>query len=144
VGPDGQRHPCYQVHRALLGSLERFLAGLVEHYGGAFPTWLAPVQVKVLPIAERHLPYARAVEAELRACGTRVEVDDRRETISLKVREAQLLKIPYTLIVGDREQEAGTVSVRERARGDVGAVPRAQFVECLILELHPPAPAGHD
>ncbi|PIU56782.1 MAG: threonine--tRNA ligase [Chloroflexi bacterium CG07_land_8_20_14_0_80_51_10] len=112
IGEDGKGHRPYMVHRALLGSLERFFGILVEHYGGAFPVWLAPVQVEVIPIADRHLDYARQVAGELREEGLRVEVDERNERMNLKIREAQLAKIPYMLIAGDAEVQSSTVSLR--------------------------------
>ncbi|MBT9142789.1 MAG: Threonine--tRNA ligase [Dehalococcoidia bacterium] len=114
IGEDGNEHRPYMVHRTLLGSMERFFACLVEHYGGAFPVWLAPVQVKVIPIADRHLDYAQQVGSELRDEGLRVEVDDRKERMNLKIREAQLAKVPYMLIAGDSEVEDSTVAVRLR------------------------------
>jgi threonyl-tRNA synthetase len=114
VGEDGQEHLVAMVHRTVLGSMERFLASLVEHYGGTFPVWLAPVQAMVIPVADRHLDYARKLEAELKGEGMRVEVDARSETVNLKIRQAQLNKIPYMLVVGDREVAESTVSVRLR------------------------------
>ncbi len=114
---DGHEHLVAMVHRTVLGSMERFLASLIEHYGGAFPVWLAPVQVVIIPVADRHLEYARKLEAELKGDGVRVGVDDRSETVNLKIRQAQLDKIPYMLVVGDREVEASTVSVRRRSGG---------------------------
>jgi len=135
VGADGARHAPLMIHRALLGSLERFVAGLVEHYGGAFPTWLAPVQVMVLPITDRHHEYALKVKQRLEAEGLRVEADLRNESMRLKIREAQVQKVPYMLVVGDREQEAGTVAVRTRAGGDQGAQPLDEFVEVVKADI---------
>jgi threonyl-tRNA synthetase len=123
VGEDGKAHQPVMVHRALLGSLERFFGVLIEHYGGAFPLWLAPVQAVVVPVAERHKPYAQAVANELRSLGLRVHVDDRSEKMGYKIREAQVQKVPYMLVVGDKEVAAGNVSVRHRHAGDLG--PRA-------------------
>jgi threonyl-tRNA synthetase len=123
VGEDGKAHQPVMVHRALLGSLERFFGVLIEHYGGAFPLWLAPVQAVVVPVAERHKPYAQAVANELRSLGLRVHVDDRSEKMGYKIREAQVQKVPYMLVVGDKEVAAGNVSVRHRQAGDLG--PRA-------------------
>jgi len=114
VGDDGKEHTPVMVHRAILGSLERFIGALIEHYGGAFPTWLAPTQALILPIADRHIPYAEKVRDSLLAADVRVEVDARRETIGAKIRDAQMQKVPYMLVVGDKEAEAGTVSVRLR------------------------------
>jgi threonyl-tRNA synthetase len=115
IGKDGQEHRPYMIHRALLGAWERFFGLLIEHYGGAFPVWLAPVQVMVIPVTDRHLDYARKLEAELKGGGVRVEVDARSETVNLKIRQAQLDKIPYMLVVGDREVTEATVSVRLRS-----------------------------
>ncbi len=115
IGEDGQEHSVAMVHRTVLGSMERFLASLIEHYGGAFPVWLAPVQVVVIPVADRHLDYARKLEAELKSEGVRAEVDARSERINLKIRQAQLDKIPYMLVVGDREVAASTISIRLRS-----------------------------
>src|SRR5258707_12921841 len=119
------------VHRALLGSLERFFGVLIEHYGGAFPLWLAPVQAVVVPIADRHLEYAESVSAKLRAGGFRIEVDSRREKMQAKIRDAQAQQVPYMLVVGDRDQAAGTVSVRERRQGDLGAQALPEFLAQL-------------
>ena len=115
TGKDGQEHRPYMIHRALLGAWERFFGLLIEHYGGAFPVWLAPVQVMVIPVADRHLDYARKLEAELKSEGVRGEVDERSETVNLKIRQAQLDKVPYMLVVGDKEVAASTVSVRLRS-----------------------------
>jgi len=121
IGADNAEHRPVVIHRAILGSFERFIAILIEHYAGAFPLWLAPVQAIVLPIADRHLPYAASVRETLRAAGLRVELDERQEKIGYKIREAQLQKVPYMLVIGDREQADGTVSVRHRSDGDIGA-----------------------
>jgi len=121
-GSDGRPHRPYMVHRAILGSLERFLGVLIEHYGGAFPLWLAPVQAVVIPIADRHLEYARGVAQDLKKQGFRVEVDERSERMNLKIREAQLQKVPYMLVAGDREVSSGTVAVRPLSGEDLGPV----------------------
>ncbi len=121
IGPDGQQHQPVMLHRALLGSIERFLGVLIEHYAGAFPIWLAPVQVVLIPIAERHHPYARRVMDRLVEAGLRASVDDRNEKMNLKIREAQTAKVPYMLVLGDKEAESGNVSVRNRFQGDEGA-----------------------
>ena len=123
VTEDDRRERPVLIHRALLGSLERFIAILLEHTGGALPVWLSPVQAVVIPIADRHVDYAREVEARLRGAGLRVEVDARTERMNLKIREAQLRKVPYMLVVGDREQEAGAAAVRARSGEDRGAEP---------------------
>jgi len=142
VAPDGERHTPLMIHRALLGSLERFFGVLIEHTGGAFPVWLAPTQVRILPIADRHHEYAEKVAAELKEIGVRAEVDDRKATTGAKIREGEIQKIPYLLIVGDREAEAGTVSVRQRGEGDKGARPIADFIAELEPQLAPPSSDG--
>ena len=120
IGADNQQHRPVVIHRAIFGSFERFIALLIENSAGAFPLWLAPVQARVLPIADRHVAYAREVEARLAAEGFRVECDDRQEKVNYKIREAQLAKIPYMLVVGDREAAEGQVALRSRAAGDLG------------------------
>ncbi len=137
VGEDGREHRPYMVHRALLGSLERFMGVLIEHYGGAFPTWLAPVQAEVVPIAERHLEYARRVEAQAADAGLRAHVDARNERMNAKIRDAQLQKIPYMLVVGDREANAGTAAVRLRSGENLGAMPIPQVIERIASENGP-------
>ena len=132
---EGGRSRPYMVHRAILGSLERFLGVLIEHYAGAFPLWLAPVQAVVIPIADRHLEYAQSVKEQLRDRGFRAEVDARGERMNLKIRHAQLQKIPYMLVVGDREQEQGAVAVRQREGGDLGAMALETLVERLRGEV---------
>jgi threonyl-tRNA synthetase len=136
VAEDGKRHQPLMVHRALYGSIERFFGTLVEHYAGAFPVWLAPVQVVVMPITDRQLDYAKKVHARLEAAGLRSHLDDRKEKVNLKIRESQLQKVPYMLVVGDREAEAGTVSVRHRKHADMGVKALEQFVEdvCKLVE----------
>jgi threonyl-tRNA synthetase len=116
------------VHRALYGSIERFFGILIEHYAGAFPVWLAPVQAAVLPITDRQAEYARGIRKQLEDAGIRATVDERAEKINLKIREAQLQKTPYMLVVGDREQQNGQVAVRNRKHGDQGAKPLADFL----------------
>ena len=135
VGEDGAKHRPVMIHRVVLGSIERFIGVITEHFAGAFPTWLAPVQVKVMPITDRTAEYAKKVAAELESAGVRVETDLRNEKIGYKIREAQSKKIPYMLIVGDKEAEAGTVSVRTRAGGDLGAVALAEFQAKLLEEI---------
>jgi threonyl-tRNA synthetase len=137
VGEDNRQHRPYMVHRALLGSLERFLGVLIEHYGGAFPTWLAPLQARVLPVADRHRAYAAQVVAALRGAGLRAEADERKEKVGFKIREAEVQKIPYILVVGDKEAAAGTVSVRARGGQDRGAIPIPDFVRTLHAENAP-------
>jgi threonyl-tRNA synthetase len=129
VGEDGREHRPYMVHRALLGSLERFFGVLIEHYNGSFPLWLAPVQAVVLPIAERHEAYARALDGKLRAAGLRSAIDLSREKVGKKIREAELQKVPVILVVGDKEVERGTVALRVHGQGDKGEVPVDRFIE---------------
>ncbi|HVS00403.1 MAG TPA: threonine--tRNA ligase, partial [Thermoanaerobaculia bacterium] len=131
VGADGAEHQPVMIHRAMLGSLERFIAILIEQTGGAFPLWLAPVQAAVLPVSERFAEYGERVRAELAAAGVRVELDARNEKLGYKIREAQVGKVPYMLVVGAREQEDGTVAVRRRAGEDLGALPVGAFLERL-------------
>jgi len=134
VGEDGEKHQPVMVHRALFGSVERFFGVLIEHYAGAFPLWLAPVQVGLVPISERHHDYARKVEAELKAAGLRVEIDDRNEKMNGKIRDFANQKTPYILVFGDKEEAANSVSVRTRAKGDQGSVPLADFIaKCEAL-----------
>jgi threonyl-tRNA synthetase len=128
IGEDGKEHRPYMIHRALLGSLERFFGVLIEHYAGAFPVWLAPIQARLIPIADRHQDYARQVQQELTAAGLRVDVDDSSERMQAKIRDAQLLKIPYMLVVGDREAEAGQVNLRLRTGGDSRALSVGDFI----------------
>ncbi|MGA9783977.1 MAG: threonine--tRNA ligase, partial [Terracidiphilus sp.] len=128
VGEDGERHQPVMVHRALFGSVERFFGVLIEHYAGAFPFWLAAVQVGLVPISERHVEYARKVEAELKAAGLRVELDARNEKMNAKIRDLANQKIPYILVFGDKELEANAVSVRTRGKGDQGAMPLGEFI----------------
>jgi threonyl-tRNA synthetase len=116
------------IHRALMGSYERFIGILLEHLGGELPVWLAPVQAIVLPVSERHLEYGRSVEEGLRAAGVRAELDDRGESVGRMIRDAELRKVPYMLVIGDREAESQQVSVREHRGGDTGSVPLADFI----------------
>jgi threonyl-tRNA synthetase len=135
IGEDGQPHRPYMVHRALLGSMERFLGVLIEHFAGAFPVWLAPVQAVVIPIsAERHGDYARDVAARLKEGGLRVDVDGRNERMQAKIREAQLQKVPYMLVVGNKEEEVDAVAVRQRSGEDLGAIPVAEFLARVQAE----------
>ncbi len=131
VGEDGHKHQPLMVHRALYGSIERFFGILIEHYAGAFPVWLAPVQAIVLPITDRQIEFARSVQKQLDAAGIRATVDERNEKVNLKIREAQLQKIPYMLVVGDREQQNGQVAVRNRKHGDQGAKPVAECIAAI-------------
>ena len=135
TGEDGQKHRPVMIHRAPFGSMERFVGILIEHFNGAFPPWLAPVQAMVIPIADRHVEYARGVAEQLAAAGIRAEVDDSSERMNKKIREAQLQKIPYMLVVGDKESEAGAVAVRTRDNEDRGAQPVADFVAELAARV---------
>jgi threonyl-tRNA synthetase len=128
------------IHRAIFGSYERFIGILIEHYAGAFPTWLAPVQARVLPVSEKHVEYARQVHERLRAARVRAELDDRNEKLGYRIRDAQLRKIPYMLVVGERERATGTVSLRHRSGEDRGAVPVDRVLADLTREISARAP----
>lgn len=138
VGPDGEKHRPIILHRVILGSIDRFLGVLIEHYAGAFPAWLAPVQVKILTITDRSANYARSVAESLKKEGFRVEADLRNEKIGYKIREARLEKVPYMLIVGDKEADTGSVSVRHREDGDRGSLPLDDFINGVRGEMEPP------
>ena len=135
IDSDGQAKRPVMIHRAIFGSFERFVGVLVEHYAGAFPTWLAPVQARVLPISEKHIEYARAVHGRLRAARVRAELDDRNEKLGYRIRDAQLRKVPYMLVVGAREAENSTVSLRHRTGDDLGAVPLERVLADLAREI---------
>jgi threonyl-tRNA synthetase len=122
IGDDGKEHRPVMIHRAILGSLERFIGIIIEHFAGAFPTWLAPVQAKVLPLSEKFVDYAGGVTRQLKDAGVRVEIDDSNEKLGAKIRNAQLQKVPYMLIVGEKEAQSGTVTVRKRSGGDQAAI----------------------
>ena len=134
VAADGTFPRPVMIHRAMLGSLERFLGILIEHTAGAFPLWLAPVQVKVLPVSEKTLDYSRGVAAELLAAGLRVELDESNEKLGDKIRQGQLEKVPYMLVVGAKEAEQGSVAVRLRSGEDLGAIPVAELVARLVAQ----------
>jgi threonyl-tRNA synthetase len=134
---DGKEKRPFMVHRALLGSLERFFGILIEHYAGAFPYWLAPVQARIIPVASDHGAYAAEVEKTLRGWGVRVEVDARDEKLGKRIRDAQMQKIPYMLVIGDRERDEGTVAVRERAAGDLGGMTMEGLRSRLDGEFQP-------
>lgn len=135
VGEDGEKHRAVMLHRAGYGSLERFIGILIEHFAGAFPSWIAPVQVKVVPVTEKHMNYARSVADALSASNVRVEIEEGNDTLGYKIRKAQMEKVPYTLVVGDKEMNGHTVSVRSRKNGDEGSLPVAIFVSNLIREI---------
>jgi threonyl-tRNA synthetase len=129
VGEDGQEHQPYMIHRALMGAMERFFGTLIEHHAGAFPVWLAPVQVSLIPIADRHVDYAQGIADQLRQAGLRVEVDERSDRMNAKIRDAQVQKVPYMLVMGDRDAEANQVSVRLRSQEDLGGMSVEAFLE---------------
>ena len=135
VGEDGQKHRPIMIHRACFGSMERFIGILTEHYAGAFPTWMAPVQVKILPISEKHVEYAKALAKQMHRDYVRVEVDDRSEKIGYKIRQAQIAKVPYMLVVGDKEVEEGTVNVRKHGGDELGSVPFEEFFNSIKIEI---------
>ena len=135
IGQDGEKHRPVMLHRVIFGSIERFIGIITEHYAGAFPTWLAPVQVEILPIADSHVEYAKQVQEQLEKLGIRTELDDRQEKIGYKIREAQLQKVPYMLVLGEKEIEAKTVGVRSREDGDIGAMSLQEFVEKVQKEV---------
>lgn len=135
IGEDGQKHRTIMIHRACFGSMERFIGILTEHYAGAFPTWLAPVQVKVLPISEKHVEYANQLAKQMRHDYVRVEVDDRNEKIGYKIRQAQMEKVPYMLVVGDKEMEENSVNVRKHGGDELGTVPFDEFFNSIKIEI---------
>lgn len=135
IGEDGEKHRPVMLHRVIFGSIERFIGIITEHFAGAFPVWLAPVQAKILPISEKHLEYANKLKAQLEKSGLRIEIDDRNEKIGYKIREAQLEKIPYMLIVGDKEAEDESIGVRSRKDGDIGAVSINDFINKIQEEV---------
>ena len=135
VGEDGQKHRPIMIHRACFGSMERFIGILTEHYAGAFPTWMAPVQVKILPISEKHVEYAKDLAKQMHRDYVRVEVDDRSEKIGYKIRQAQMAKVPYMLVVGDKEVEEGTVNIRKHGGDELGSVPFEEFFNSIKTEI---------
>jgi len=135
IDKDGNKKTPIMIHRAIFGSFDRFLGILTEHYAGAFPLWLSPVQVKILPIADAHHEYAKEVLAKFEEAGIRVELDDRQEKIGYKIREAQLQKTPYMIILGDKEKEANLVGVRARKEGDIGQMSIEDFINKVKSEV---------
>jgi len=135
IGEDGQKHRPIMIHRACFGSMERFIGILTEHYAGAFPTWMAPVQVKILPISEKHVEYAKELAKQMHRDYVRVEVDDRSEKIGYKIRQAQMAKVPYMLVVGDKEVEEGTVNVRKHGGDELGSIPFDEFFNSIKIEI---------
>jgi len=142
IAPDGSRQRPVMVHRVILGALERFIGILIEHYGGAFPLWLAPEQVRVMSITDRHIPYGEEVLGRIEARGIRVKGDFRNEKLGYKIRQAQLEKVPYMVIVGDREMREGTVAVRSREKGDLGSMPLDSFIEKIWPQCQIPSLKG--
>jgi threonyl-tRNA synthetase len=134
TGADNAEHRPVMIHRALMGSFERFMGILIEHYAGEFPLWLAPVQAIVLPLADRHVDYAREVHSALTDAGLRADIDERTESVGRKIREAELRKVPYMLVVGDREAEQRAAALRRHREGDQGTVPLDEVVERLVAE----------
>ncbi len=135
IGEDGERHRSIMIHRVVFGSIERFIGILIEHYAGKFPLWLAPVQVKILPISERFISYGKEIMKALKMNGIRSELDSRNEKIGYKIREAQLDKVPYMIIIGQKEMEQGAVSVRKRDVGDLGVIEVSEFMHKLKNEM---------
>ena len=135
VGEDGAKHRPIMVHRVVFGSIERFIGILIEHFAGKFPVWLSPLQVKILPITDKQEGYARELCEKMKAAGIRVAVDDRNEKIGYKIREAQMEKVPYMLVVGANEAEAGQVAVRRRDKGDMGAVAADEFIQTVKKDI---------
>jgi threonyl-tRNA synthetase len=135
IGQDGKEHEPIVIHRSSLGAIERTMAFLIEHYAGNFPTWLTPVQVKILPIADRHNTYAKSIEDTLKKANIRTELDDRNETLQAKIRDAQMEKVSYMLIIGDKEIAARTVSKRSRSGKDYGQIPIELFIKSIRKEI---------
>ena len=135
MGEDGGKHRPIMVHRVVFGSIERYIGILIEHFAGKFPVWLSPVQVKILPITDRQEAYANELCAKMKEAGIRVCVDDRNEKIGYKIREAQMEKVPYMLVVGEKEMEAGQVAVRRRDKGDTGAVSADEFIATVKKDI---------
>ncbi|WP_447512618.1 His/Gly/Thr/Pro-type tRNA ligase C-terminal domain-containing protein, partial [Clostridioides difficile] len=135
IGQDGEKHRPVMIHRVAFGSIERFIGILIEHYAGKFPVWLSPTQVKILPISDKFMDYANEVKKELFDKGIRVELDDRAEKIGFKIREAQLEKVPYMLIVGEKEVADNNVSVRSRDKGEIGSIKLDEFIASISKEI---------
>jgi threonyl-tRNA synthetase len=134
VGADNDRHKPIMIHRVIFGSIERFIGILIEHYGGKFPVWLSPVQVKVLSVSEKSREYANSIYERMKAAGIRCEVDNRDEKIGYKIREAQLQKAPYMLVIGEKEVENGNLTVRSRDKGDLGAMDVQAFIDQVLKQ----------
>jgi threonyl-tRNA synthetase len=140
VGPDNRRHRPYMIHRALLGSIERFTGILLEHYAGALPVWLSPVQVKLIPIGEAHTDYTKKLENRLKEEDLRVEIDDRAERLNAKIRDAELQKIPYVIVIGDKEVSQGKISVRSKKEGNLGSMSVEEFIKHIKDRINSKAP----
>ena len=135
IGADGEKHRPIMIHRVVLGSIERFIGVITEHFAGAFPTWLAPEQVRVMPMTDRNIPCAQEVVGQLTEAGFRVSMDDRNEKIGYKIREAQVHKVPYMVVIGDKDEEKGIISVRERKTGETTPMELVEFIEKLSYEV---------
>ena len=135
IGEDNAKHRPVMIHRAPFGSMERFIAVLIEHCAGKFPLWLAPTQVKLLPISDKFMPYAEIVATQLKNADIRVEIDDRNEKIGKKIRDTELAKIPFMLVLGEKEVNEGQVAIRRQGKGDMGVVPIAEFIELVNEEV---------
>ena len=135
IGADGEKHRPIMIHRVVLGSIERFIGVITEHFAGAFPTWLAPEQVRVMPMTDRNIPCSQEVVKQLTEAGFRVTMDDRNEKIGYKIREAQVHKVPYMVVIGDKDEEKGIISVRERKTGETTPMELAEFIEKLSYEV---------
>jgi threonyl-tRNA synthetase len=135
IGEDNAKHRPVMIHRAPFGSMERFIAVLIEHCAGKFPLWLAPTQVKLLPISDKFMPYAEIVSTQLKNADIRVEIDDRNEKIGKKIRDTELAKIPFMLVLGEKEVNEGLVAIRRQGKGDMGVVPIAEFIELVNEEV---------
>jgi threonyl-tRNA synthetase len=144
MGEDNERHRPVMIHRAILGTLERFTGVLIEHYAGDFPLWLAPEQVRIIPVADRHVAHCEAMASAWRGRGLRASVDDGRERMQKKIRDAQLMKVPYAIVIGDRDIEAGTIAVRDRAGNEVRGLDPSAFMEAIVAEATSRSVAGVD
>ena len=135
IGSDGQKHRPVVIHRAPFGSLERFIGVLIEHFAGEFPLWLAPIQAAVIPVSQNYIEYANKIANELKNNGIRLEFDERNEKIGYKIRDWETKKVPYMLIVGEKEKESGTVSVRKHKKGDQGSLALSEFIDKIVVEI---------
>ena len=136
IGADGEKHQPIMIHRVCFGSVERFMGILIEHFAGAFPTWLAPTQVMVIPVSDKTLDYGMKVKEAIAKCGIRVKIDDRAEKMGYKIREAEMQKIPYMIVVGPKEAENNVVSIRNRVKGDLGSKSVDEFIDMIVEEIN--------